>query len=170
MRKENRSNSKNWVYESKCINVTVNSVVVIFLLSTLWQLDSLRHTVLGRSEICEEISTKDYLKKNLPSSGVTGTIWKELRYNKVLGNINFYLYFLVANVSIPLLLLLYHPLLSPKPQLFGLPMRRGISDSLWILQTFSATLGLLSYPSICTKQLLDSQPLCPGPINCKSFY
>lgn len=30
VRKENRSNSRNWVYESKCINVIVNSMVVIF--------------------------------------------------------------------------------------------------------------------------------------------
>lgn len=81
----------------------------------------------------------------MPSSGVSGTIWKEARYNKVLGNISVCLYFLLANVSIPLLLLLYYPLLSPKSQFFGLPMRRGISGSLRILQTFSATLGLLSY-------------------------
>lgn len=87
----------------------------LFFYCQLWQLDLLRYTVLGSSEICKEISTKDCLKKNLPSSGVTGTIWKELGYNKVLGNINVYLYFLLANVSIPLLLLLYHPLLSPTP-------------------------------------------------------
>lgn len=78
---------------------------------------------------------------------MSGTILKESRYNKVLVNINVCLHFLLANVSIPLLLLLLPSFAVYKPQFFGLPMRRGISGSLRILQTFSATLGLLSYPA-----------------------